>query len=218
MIAKFVLISSRAAVGETGTADGRITEDELPRPINPYGATKVAMEALCHAYYKNFGLPVTICRLQPLYGPRCRNDMMPRVLLEGILHHKAVKKYGGGEAVRDWLYVEDAALGILAALELVEGFSIFNFGTGVGTTLNELIRLTVNITGGELNMQYEDVPPGDAVFAGVCDNQKARKALGWTPKVDLRTGLRLMIEHMINNEEDAGGDVLVDSDLTFEKI
>ena len=57
MIAKFVLISSRAAVGETGTADGRITEDELPRPINPYGATKVAMEALCHAYYKYFGLP-----------------------------------------------------------------------------------------------------------------------------------------------------------------
>jgi nucleoside-diphosphate-sugar epimerase len=190
-IGKFVLISSRAAVGEVGTADGHITEEELLRPINPYGATKAAMEALCHACYRNFGLPVTVCRMQPLYGPRSRNDMMPRVLLDGILSHKTVKKFGSGEAVRDWLYVEDAARGILAALEHVEGFSIFNFGTGIGTTLNELIRLVVEITGGELNIQHEEVPPGDAVFAGVCDNRKAGKALGWEPKVDLRTGREL---------------------------
>ena len=217
-VGKFALISSRAAVGETGTADGRITEEELLRPINPYGATKAAMEALCHAYYRNFGLPVTICRMQPLYGPRSRHDMMPRVLLEGILQHKAVKKYGSGEAVRDWLYVEDAALGILAALEHAQGFSIFNFGTGVGTTLNELMRLAVEITGRELNILHEEVPPGDAVFAGVCDNRKARQALSWEPKVDLRSGLRLMYEHMKYDEEQAGGDVLVDSDLCHETI
>lgn len=195
-VRRFVLISSRAAVGETYAADDKTTEDDLLRPINPYGATKVAMEALCHAFYKNFGLPMAICRMQPLYGPRSRRDMMPRLLFESVLYNKVVRKYGNGQAVRDWLYVEDAAFGILAALENVENFSIFNFGTGIGTTLNELIQMVVEITGGELNMLFENVPPGDAIFAGLCDNRKAKDLLGWEPKVDLRTGLKLMYEHM----------------------
>ena len=191
-----MLISSRAAVGETYATDDRMTENDLLRPINPYGVTKVAMEALCHAFYKNFGLSTTICRMQPLYGPRSRQDMMPRLLFESVLYNKVVKKYGDGQAVRDWLYVEDAALGILAALEDFERFSIFNFGTGTGTTLNELIQTVVEITGGELNILFENVPPGDAIFAGLFDNQKAKKFLGWEPKIDLRTGLGLMYEYM----------------------
>ena len=195
-VSRFVLISSRAAVGETDAADDKMTENDLLRPINPYGATKVAMEALCHAFHKNFGLPVTICRMQPLYGPRSRRDMMPRLLFESVLYNKVVKKYGDGRAIRDWLYVEDAALGVLAALEHCQGFSILNFGTGIGTTLNDLIQMVLDITGGELNIEFEKVPPGDAVFAGLCDNQKARKLLGWEPKIDLRTGLELMYEYM----------------------
>ena len=195
-VSRFALISSRAAVGETTAADDKMTENDLLRPINPYGATKVAMEALCHAFHKNFGLPVTICRMQPLYGPRSRRDMMPRLLFESVLYNKVVKKYGDGRAIRDWLYVEDAALGVLAALEHCQGFSIFNFGTGIGTTLNDLIQMVLDITGGELNIEFEKVPPGDAVFAGLCDNQKARKLLGWEPKIDLRTGLELMYKYM----------------------
>ncbi len=217
-IKRFVLISSRAAVGETNKVDDQITEDDLLRPINPYGASKVAMEALCHAFYKNFGLPMAICRMQPLYGPRSRRDMMPRLLFESVLYNKVVRKYGDGEAVRDWLYVEDGALGILAALEQSEGFSIFNFGTGIGTTLNDLIQMVVEITGRELNLQFETVPPGDAVFAGLCDYRKAKKLLGWEPKIELRTGLEIMYEGMKRNEDNDCGDILIDSDVLYEKI
>ncbi|MGD8405066.1 MAG: GDP-mannose 4,6-dehydratase [Anaerolineales bacterium] len=217
-IKRFVLISSRAAVGETNLADDQITENDLLRPINPYGATKVAMEALCHAFYKNFGLSVVICRMQPLYGPRSRRDMMPRLLFESILYNRVVKKYGNGEAVRDWLYVEDAALGILAAIERSDGFSIFNFGTGTVTTLNELIRLVVEITGGKLNMQFESVPPGDAIFTGSCDTRKAKDLLGWEPKIDLRTGLKMMYEDMKMHRYDECGNILIDSNVLYEKI
>jgi nucleoside-diphosphate-sugar epimerase len=122
--------------------------------------------------------------------------MLPRKLFESVLYNKVVKKYGNGQAIRDWLYVEDAARGVLAALFNVEQYSIFNFGTGVGTTVNELIRMVVEITGRELNIVFEDVPPGDAVFAGLCDNRKAKRLLGWEPKIDLRTGLKLMYEYM----------------------
>src|SRR5688572_24010868 len=153
-IKRLVLISSRSAVGETALADDKMTENDLLRPINPYGATKAAMEALCHSFYKTFGLSVSICRMQPLYGPRCRRDMMPSLLFESALHNKVVTKYGSGEAVRDWLYVEDAAFGILAALNDSEMFSIFNFGTGIGTTLNDLIQMVIEITGEKLNIVY----------------------------------------------------------------
>jgi len=201
-IRRLVLISSRSAVGETSAVDDKMTENDLLRPINPYGATKVAAEALCHAFYKNFGLAVAICRMQPLYGPRCRRDMMPRLLFESVLHNKVVKKYGSGTAVRDWLSVEDAALGILAALNDSAMFSIFNFGTGIGTTLNDLIQMVMEITGKKLNLVHENVAPGDAVFAGVCDCQKAKKMLGWEAKIDLRTGLKLTYEYMKQNDGD----------------
>jgi nucleoside-diphosphate-sugar epimerase len=195
-VRKLVLISSRAAVGETDTAEIRISEDDLLRPINPYGATKVAKEAICHAFYKNFGLSVAICRMQPLYGPRSRRDMMPRILMEAVLHNKVVKKFGNGQAIRDWLYVKDAVIGILAALNHNEKFSVFNFGTGIGTTLNDLIQMVMEVTGKELNIQNEKVPPGDAIYTGLCDYEKAKKALDWEPKVDLRTGLKIMYEYM----------------------
>ena len=200
-IRRLVLISSRSAVGETSAVDDKMTENDLLRPINPYGATKVAVEALCHAFYKNFGLSVAICRMEPLYGPRCRRDMMPSLLFESALHNKVVKKYGSGSAVRDWLYVEDAALGILAALNNSEMFSIFNFGTGIGTTLNDLIQMVMEITGKKLNLVDENVPPGDAVFAGVCDSQKAKKMLDWEAKIDLKTGLKITYEYMKKNED-----------------
>jgi nucleoside-diphosphate-sugar epimerase len=113
---------------------------------------------------------------------------------------KKVIKYGNGTAVRDWLYVEDAAVGVLAALKDSDEFSIFNFGTGLGTTLNELIQLVIDVTGEKPKIVFEDIPPGDAVLAGTCDFQKANDVLGWKPTTDLKTGLRLMYEYMKNNQ------------------
>lgn len=200
-IKHFVLVSSRSAVGEVDASDDKVSENALLHPINPYGATKASMEALCYAFYKNFGLSMSICRMQPLYGPRCRQDMIPSLLFESALHNTVVKKFGNGEAVRDWLYVEDAALGILAALKYSKMYSIFNFGTGIGTTLNDLIQLVKEITGKNLNLVYENVPRGDAIFAGICDTRKARKILNWKSKTDLRTGLKMMYEYMKEHEE-----------------
>ena len=116
---------------------------------------------------------------------------MPRLLFENILYNKVVKKYGNGEAVRDWLYVEDATFGILAALEDILRSSRFTISELVLVrTLNDLIQMVEEITGEKLKLNYENVPLGDAIFAGVCDNLKAKKFLGWEPKIELRTGLK----------------------------
>ncbi|KAA3617986.1 MAG: NAD(P)-dependent oxidoreductase [Calditrichaeota bacterium] len=202
-IKRLVFISSRSAVGETSASGDLMTENDLLRPINPYGATKAAAEALCHAFHKNFGISVSICRMHPLYGPRCRRDMMPRLLFESVLNNTKVEKYGNGdEAIRDWLYVEDAAIGILAVLKCYDEFSIFNFGTGIATSLNELIQIVLNITGGELNLKNKERPLGDAVFAGLCDRKKVKEILSWEPKIDLKTGLTNMYKYMIKEKTD----------------
>lgn len=197
-IKHLVLISSRSAVGETFSFDDKMSENDLLRPINPYGATKAAAEDLCFAFHKNFGISVSICRMWPMYGSRCRRDMMPRLLFESALFGKAVDKYGTGEAIRDWLYVEDGALGVLAALKHPDNYSIFHFGTGIATTLNELIQMVSEISGKKLNLNYKDIPRGDAVYAGLCNYQKAKKVLGWEPKVDLRTGFNMMYQYMLS--------------------
>ena len=116
-------------MGETPAAGDMSTENDPLRPMNPYGATKVGAEALLHTFYNNFGLNISICRMQPIYGPRGRPDMMPRRLFESVIYGKRVEKYGDGEATRDWLYVDDAARGVIAAMNSSDGFLTFNFGT-----------------------------------------------------------------------------------------
>jgi nucleoside-diphosphate-sugar epimerase len=76
----------------------------------------------------------------------------------------------------------------------------------------------VEITGGKLNMQFESVPPGDAIFTGSCDTRKAKDLLGWEPKIDLRTGLKMMYEDMKMHRYDECGNILIDSNVLYEKI
>lgn len=195
-----VYISSRSAVGEVPTPDALMTEELLPRPINPYGASKVAAEAFCHSFHKLTDIAVSICRMQPMYGPKGRPDMMPRRLLEKIHAGIEIEKYGSGEAVRDWLYITDAVDGILATLWNPMGIEIFNFGTGVGTTVNELISVAEVVVGRPAVVVNVDVPPGDAHFGGVCDITKAKRLLKWEPQVDLKTGLTRTFEYMLREQ------------------
>jgi UDP-glucuronate 4-epimerase len=190
-------ISSRSAIGETAAPDDSMSENDLPRPINPYGATKVAGEALCHSYHYTTGIPVSVCRLEPMYGPRCRPDMLPRRLLEAIHTGNTMDKYGSGEAIRDWLFVTDAVRGILAMTEHSTGFEVFGFGTGIGTTVNELIALAEKVTGKRVSIVQKETPPGDAVFAGVCDYSKAKRVLGWEPIVSLEEGLKETFKSLV---------------------
>jgi UDP-glucuronate 4-epimerase len=155
------------------------------------------VEAFAHAFHVNRGLSVSICRLQPLYGPRCRPDMLPRRLLEKIHAGLKIEKYGSGESVRDWLYITDGVAGILAALRTPMGFLIVNLGTGVGTTVNELISIAEAVVGRPAIVETVDVPSGDAHFGGLADITKAKRLLHWEPQVDLKTGLTRTFEYML---------------------
>ena len=198
---QIIFISSRSAVGEVPEASSFMREDDAFRPINPYGATKAAAEGLFYSHHHNTKVPLKICRMQPVYGPRGRNDMFVKRILNSIITGNEIQKYGTGEGVRDWLYIKDAVDAIFAILEFDIPFEIFNIGNGKGTSTNKLIQLCEEISGIKANIKNVDAPAGDAHFAGFADCSKIKKMLGWEAKIDLAEGIKRTYTYMASEHK-----------------
>jgi UDP-glucuronate 4-epimerase len=198
---QIIFISSRSAVGEVPDATSLMVEDSAFRPINPYGATKAAAEGLFYCNHHNTKIPLKICRMQPMYGPRGRDDMFVKRILNSIITGEEIEKYGTGEAVRDWLYISDAIDGIFAILEFDVPFEIFNIGIGKATSTNKLIELCEEISGLKANIKNVDLPPGDAHFAGIADCSKIKKMLGWEAKIEISEGLKKTYSYMVEQHK-----------------
>jgi len=198
-----VYVSSRSTYGEKSASDALQTVDEKHplQPINMYGASKVAAEQICYVYHRLYGITVNACRLFPIFGPRGRVDMFPRRLLEKLLAGETIEIYGDVEAMRDWLYVDDAVDGILRALAKPMGYEVMNFGSGQSATLSELIETAEELVGKKANIIFSSRPAGDARFVGVCDYRKAIRLLEWRPKIDLREGLKRTLDYMLQSRE-----------------
>jgi len=199
---QIIFISSRSAVGEVQDASSTMAENNAFRPINPYGATKAASEGLFYSNHHNTNIPLKICRMQPVYGPRGRNDMFVKRILNSIITGDEIQKYGTGEGVRDWLYIRDAVDGIFAILEFDVPFEIFNIGIGTATSTNKLIELCEEISGLKANIINVEAPPGDAHFAGIADCSKLKKLLGWEAKIDISEGIKRTYNYMVEQHKE----------------
>lgn len=197
---QIVFISSRSAIGEVLNANTSMGEDNAFRPINPYGASKAAAEGLFYSNHHNTKIPLKICRMQPIYGPRGRNDMFVKRILHSIITGVEIQKYGTGEGVRDWLYIQDAVDGIFAVLEFNTPFEIFNVGIGKATSTNQLIELCEKISGRKANITNVEAPPGDAHFAGIADCSKL-KSIGWEAKVQIFEGIERTYRYMLEQNK-----------------
>ena len=195
-VKKIIFISSRSAIGEAPEAFSLMNEDDSFRPVNPYGATKAAAEHLFHSFYHNYNIPITICRMNPMYGPRCRPDMFVWRLLNSVLFNEVIEKYGTGEAVRDWLFVKDAVDAIILMLFEPSGHEIINLGTGIGTSTNELIDKVERITGEKINIRQVAPILGDAHFGGIANCSKAKDLIGWEAKTILEEGIKITYDYM----------------------
>lgn len=198
-IEQVIFISTRSAIGEVPGESSYIKETNNFKPVNPYGASKAAAEGFFYSFHNDTGIPVKVCRMQPMYGPNCRHDMFPWRILNSIITGQQIEKYGDGNAVRDWLYVGDAVEALFSILVKDFEFEIFNIGTGIGTSTNKLIETCIKITGIQPNIKNISLPRGDAYFAGLADCKKINKKTGWLAKTELIDGLKITYDHMINN-------------------
>ena len=165
-------------------------EEESPRPISPYGVTKLAGEALLHAYWASYRLPVVGLRYFTVYGPRQRPDMGIHSFFEAARAGTPVKVYGTGEQTRDFTFVDDAVAATIAALTqpAVPGLT-YNVGGGHRVSLNDLLARIEWVTGRPLERRLVAPPPGDPPDTSA-DVSRARRDLGYEPKTELTEGLR----------------------------
>jgi UDP-glucose 4-epimerase len=187
----FVYASSSSVYGDAETFP--TPETANPKPISPYGVTKLAGEHLCYLYWKNFGVPFISLRYFTVYGPRQRPDMAFHRFIKAMLKGKEIIVYGDGKQTRDFTYIDDAVEANLLAMRSEAIGEVFNIGGGSRITINEAIRLLEGIMGKRARVRYVERQKGD-VRHTAADITKARKILGYEPKVRIEEGLRREVE------------------------
>ncbi len=162
------------------------------RPLQPYAASKKGAEALCHSYHYLYGLDVTILRYFTVYGPAGRPDLAMFRFCQWIHEGRPVRVNGDGEQSRGFTYVDDIAQGTILALKPL-GYEIINLGGHEVITINALIRLFEEVIGQRAQVIYGPPNPAD-MLTNWADVSKARRLLGWEPRVSLREGIERLVE------------------------
>ncbi len=172
-------------------------EDEPPRPLSPYGVTKVATESLLQAYDASFGVPVVALRYFTVYGPRQRPDMGIHRFFEAARAGTAVTVFGDGGQTRDFTFVDDAVRATIAAMTHPVPEPAYNVGGGHRVKLGDLLDSIAEVTGRPLARRHEEPQAGDPRDTSA-DTSLARRDLGYAPATALRDGLRRQWEWQRN--------------------
>lgn len=188
---RFVYASSSSVYGEVEELP--VSEGANPRPVSPYGVSKLAAEHLCNLYHYNYGIPSVSLRYFTVYGPGQRPDMAFNIFIRSMLGKNPISVYGDGEQTRDFTFISDAVEANLAAASApgVEGM-VFNIGGGSRVTVNHVIATLEDITGIKARVEYEDPQKGDPrhTFA---DTSAAKQLLSFTPRADLKASLQKQV-------------------------
>ena len=164
-------------------------ESALPRPISPYGVTKLCAEHLAYAHGRTTGLDAVGVRYFTVYGPRQRPDMAFTPLLEALADGGSFRLFGDGSASRSFTFVRDAVDATLAAMQRGGSGEIYNVGGGDEATMAQVIALAEQISGATLSVERHGAATGD-VRRTRADVAKAEHELDWRPTTGLEDGLR----------------------------
>jgi nucleoside-diphosphate-sugar epimerase len=186
---RVVLASSSSVYGEAESYP--TPEDAEPRPVSPYGLTKLGCEHLARAYARGFALDAVVLRYFTVYGPRQRPDMFMRRVCERLLDGDDFELYGSGRQSRSFTYVGDAVAATVAAMERAPAGSLYNVGGGEEASMLEVIRLLERISGRSLAVRQLRPARGD-VPRTRADVSRIAAELGWAPATSLEDGLTAM--------------------------
>jgi UDP-glucose 4-epimerase len=188
---RFVYSSSCAVYGNAEKLP--IREDYPAKPESPYGASKLKAENLVQKYHEDYGLETVCLRYFNVYGPRQAFSGYSGVItqfLDRINKSLPLTIFGDGEQTRDFVYVQDVVEANLLALKCARAFGeVFNIGTGVATSINQLANALLEIAEKNLKIVHSEARKGD-IRHSVADITKAREKLGYNPEVPLKEGLR----------------------------
>src|SRR3989440_5990132 len=185
-VERLVFASSSSVYGDAEMFPTK--ETALPRPVSPYGMTKLAAEHLTFVYLRNFGIPATSVRYFTVYGPRQRPDMAFVRFMDALVAGHEIEIYGDGEQTREFTFVSDAVDGTVKAASADVVGQIVNLGGGSRVTVNRVLATLEDISRIKVRRRHLAATPGDLRHTGASINL-ARERLGWEPRVSLREGL-----------------------------
>ncbi len=194
-VSRFLFASSAAVYGDHSELPLR---EDLPlRPLSPYAASKVAGEALCHAYQAAYGLPTVILRFFNIYGPR-QDPHSPysgviSIFVARMRHGLPPIVYGDGLQTRDFVYVGDVVAALIrAGKQDGAAGAVVNIARGEETGVLRLVTLLNQVLGTALEPEFAPPRAGE-IRRSAGDPRRARSILGWQPTVGLAEGLSRLI-------------------------
>jgi len=189
-IGKFVLASSSSVYG----ADPPLPTPEdadTDHPLQPYASSKKAAENLCYTYHYLYGTDVTVFRYFTVYGPAGRPDMVMFRFVQWIAEGRTVRLNGDGTQRRGFTYLDDIARGTILGLKPV-GYEVINLGGHQVIDINTLISMIEMRVENTARIEYLPRHPADA-SVNYADVEKARRLLGWEPRVSMEEGVSSLV-------------------------
>ncbi len=190
-VQKLIFASSGGTVyGQVKTTP--IREDHPTEPICSYGITKLAIEKYLHLFHRLHGLDYAVLRIANPYGRHQKltaEQGIVGVFLSRIKDKKPITIWGDGSVTRDYICVEDVSNAFVAAITQDSPHRIFNVGTGVGTTIRDMLAKMERVTGIRPQVEYVAGRSVD-VSVNVLDPGRAQQCLNWRPEVACEEGLR----------------------------
>lgn len=196
-VGNFVCASTSSVYGNTRQIPF-VETDPCDRPLQPYAAAKRATEILGFTYHHLFGLNFTAVRFFTVYGPNGRPDMMAYLVADSVAKGVEVPLYNGGEGMyRDWTFIEDITDGVILAIDRPLGYEIINLGRGEPILLKDFVALLEELGGKTANTVSTPKPAADIQYT-YADIDRARRLLGYNPKVSVREGVTTFWEWYIS--------------------
>ena len=174
-----------------GEIDPPVHEEMVPRPMSPYGASKLAIEGYLGAFAASYGIKAASLRFANVYGPLSfHKGSVVATYLRAVLQKQPLVVYGDGSQTRDYVYSADLCDGIVAAITR-GAVGTYQLGSGKPTSINELISIIENTVGAERmpGVRYENFRDGEVRYT-YCDVSKARRVLGYDPSTELPEGMQ----------------------------
>ncbi len=189
-VGKVIFASTGGAI--LGEQEPPVHEGLVPRPMSPYGASKLAGEAYCSAFFGSYGLNTVALRFANVYGPHSyRKGSVVAQYFKCLIRGEPLVVYGDGQQTRDFVFVEDLVRAIMLADQIDTPGEVFQIASGRETSIQELLSVIRQVLPGvKFELQYEPPRKGE-ILRNYAKIDKARRVLKFEPTIQLSEGLRL---------------------------
>lgn len=196
-IKSFIFASSGAPAGAVTPP---IHEELPPHPVSPYGASKLAGEGYCSAYFQTFGINTVCLRFGNVYGPGSlhKSSIVAKFIRQAV-NGEICEIYGDGTQTRDFIYIDDLINAIMLGIEKEVGGETFQIASSSEKTIDEIAQILAEELkkhGIDMKIKYGEKRLGD-VMRNFSDTSKAKNMLGWQTQMDLKEGIAITVAYFI---------------------